>query len=132
MGDMIQDAIVNYLVPTLKEYASQEVVYVRGTQSVTVSATFGQKLLKTHDQFGGIRMEWTDLDFIIIASELHFEDGILITPTRGDLVYVTVVSEMQAYEVLPFGNEPCWRWSDPYNLQYRIHTKHVDTEQSFS
>ncbi len=129
MANILKNAIETLLLPQLMENAADLVTYVRGTQSVDVKAVYGQKLLKTHDQFGGVRLEWTDLDFIIVAADLHFEDGILLTPKRRDLVYTTVADTVQAYEVMPFGNDPPWRWSDPYNLMYRIHTKHVDTEQ---
>ncbi len=128
MADIIKNAIKNFLMPTLKAFASQEVIYTRGDQSVTVAATYGQKLLRAHDQFGAIRIEWTDLDFIIDASDLHFEDEVLITPQRGDQIFVAVDSgDIQVYEVLPFGNDPPWRWSGTNDLLYRIHTKNVRT-----
>lgn len=131
MANMLKDAIENVLLPTLMQNAADLVVYARGLDSVEVPAVYGQKLLKTHDEFGHIRMEWTDLDFIIPASQLHFSDGILITPTRGDFIYTTVAGQVQVYEVLPFGNDPPWRWSDPFTLMYRIHTKHIDTETAY-
>lgn len=131
MANILKNAIETLLLPQLMANAADLVTYARLTQTVDVLAVYGQKLLKTHDQFGGIKMEWTDLDFIIEASTLHFGDGILITPTRGDLITTVVASEHQTYEVLPFGNDPPWRWSDPYNLMYRIHTKHIDTDQFY-
>lgn len=130
-GNILKNAIETLLLPTLMQNAADLVTYARGYDSVDVLAVYGQKLLKTHDQFGGIRMEWTDLDFIIVAADLHFGDGVPLTPARGDLVYTTVAAGVQVYEVLPFGNDPPWRWSDPYNLMYRIHTKHIDTEQFY-
>ena len=96
-----------------------------GRSCVDVMATYGQKLMRTHDQLEGVRIEWTDLDFIIVAADLHFSDGLLITPKRGHQIYITVANTVQIYEVLPFGNDPPWRWSDAYNLMYRIHTKHM-------
>lgn len=129
MADIIKDAIQNFLMPALKAYASNPVVYVRGSQSVEVQATYGQKLLRTHEQFGAVKIEWTDLDFIIAADDLHFDDGVLIAPRRGDYVLLTVRNALQKYEVLPFGNDPPWRWSDPHSLMYRIHTKLIDVQQ---
>lgn len=124
MADLLADGLA-FLTQQLKAYASQTVTYARGYDSVDVQATFGNKLLKLDDGFGGIRMEWTDIDFLIPAADLDFGDGML-TPTRGDLVHVTIGSQVQTFEVLPIGNEPAWRWSDPHQSMYRIHTKWID------
>jgi len=129
MADIIKDATL-ILSEILKDFASQTVTYARGYDSVDVPATFGAKLLKTHDQFGGVRMEWTDLDFIIPSAELKFGTE-LITPERDDLIYVSQGGQVQVYEVRPFGAEPPWRWSDPYLVNYRIHTKLIDTEDVY-
>ncbi len=130
MPDLIKEAIKKYFMPTLEAFASSEVIYTRPStsQSVTVPATYGQKLLRTHDQFGALRIEWTDLDFIIDASLLHFDDLVLITPETGDQIFVAIDSgDIQVYEVLPFGNDAPWRWSGTNGLQYRIHTKNIRT-----
>ena len=34
------------------------------------------------------------------------------------------------YEVLPIGNQRAWRYSDPFRLKLRIHTKLITTEES--
>lgn len=135
MPNIIRDATISFLMPALKDFASDPVIYVRPRtgQSVQIQATYGQKLLRLHDQFGGVRIEWTDLDFIIAAADLHFDDGILIKPERHDEIYLTVASgEVQVYEVFPFGFEPPWRWSGVSDLLYRIHTKNTRTVQPYT
>ena len=125
--DMLADGLA-WLTDQLKANASQPVTYARGYDSVDVRATFGKKLLKLDDGFGGIRMQWTDMDFLIKAADLSFTPGSIITPTRGDLIHVTYASDVQTFEVFPFGNEAPWRWSDPHQSIYRIHTKWINAE----
>lgn len=126
MADMLRDGLA-FLTSQLAAHASQTVTYARGYDAVDVPATFGQKLLKLDDGFGGIRMEWTDMDFLIPAISLDFGDGPII-PARGDLIYIEQGADVQTFEVFPFGNEPPWRWSDPHQSLLRIHTKYINTD----
>lgn len=112
---------------TMKAVASQSVTYARGLDSVDVRATYGKKLLKLSDGQGGTRMEWTDMDFLIDAADLVL-GGESIEPARGDAIYLIAGDVVQQFEVAPYGDEPPWRWSDPYHLKYRIHAKHVADE----
>jgi hypothetical protein len=72
-------------------------------------------------------MEWTDMDFLIAAADLML-DGQPLIPTRGDTILVTAGESVETYEVLPYGNEPAWRWADPHQSILRIHGKHIDDE----
>lgn len=116
-----------FLSTQLTKHASQTVTYSRDADSVDVHATYGKKLLKLADGMGGFRMEWTDMDFLIPAADLVL-NGSLITPLRGDLIHISQGGQVQTFEVFPYGSEPPWRWSDPYQLTARIHAKHVGTE----
>lgn len=115
------------LTTSLKAVASQSVTYARGTDSVDLHATFGRKLLKLDDGEGGIRLQWTDMDFVIPAADLVLS-GAVIEPERGDAIYIVARDKVRQYEVMPYPPDPCWTWSDPYQLMYRIHTKHVADE----
>lgn len=126
MSDMLKVGLA-WLSDRLIENASEPVTYARGYDFVDIRAAFGRKLLKLDDNAGGIRMEWTDMDFLIRASDLLI-NGVPITPMRGDKIFAVIGEQAQAFEVLPYGNDPPWRWADPYQSMYRIHTKHVDTE----
>ena len=130
MQDMLADGLA-WLDGQLKANASQTVTSARGYSSVDLPATYGMKLLKLDDGFGGIRLEWTDMDFGISAADLVL-DGEQVEPARGDLIYIQAPTGVEIFEVFPFGNEPPWRWSDPHRNRYRIHTKHIDTEQFYS
>ena len=61
-ADLLQWGLAALTVE-MTAHASQPIVYARGAQSVDTRATFGSKLLKLDDGQGGLRMEWTDMDF---------------------------------------------------------------------
>lgn len=121
MGDLLQ-AGQEWLADQLKEHASRQVVYQRGAQEVTVQATIGRTLLKLDDGYGGVRMEWTDRDFLIQAADLVL-GSTAVTPERGDRVLETVGVNTSTFEVMAYGGEPPWRFSDPFGKLLRIHTK---------
>jgi hypothetical protein len=123
MADMLQ-AGQEWLANQLKTHASNTVVYVRGANQVSVSATIGRTLMKLDDGYGGIRMQWTDRDFLIAPLDLIIA-GSAITPERGDTILETVGTKVYTYEVNAPGGEPAWRWSDPHRSLYRIHTKEI-------
>lgn len=129
--DMIADGLA-WQTRKLKQYASKPVIYSRDLNSVQVQATFGMQLLKLDDGFGGIRLQWTDMDFLIPAADLFFFAGAPITPHRGDKIAIVLPDWVKTFEVIPFEKEPPWRWSDPHQTMYRIHTKHIDTQQFYS
>jgi hypothetical protein len=116
----------DWLADMLKEHASRPVVYRRGAAEVTVQATVGRTLLQLDDGYGGVRMEWTDRDFLIHAADLVL--GAAVLPERGDTIRETVGTTTLVYEVMAPGKEPPWRWSDVYHKVLRIHTKRVGVE----
>jgi hypothetical protein len=46
-------------------------------------------------------------------------------PVAGDRIRETVGERVFVYEVLAPGNEPHYRYSDPFRKLLRIHTKYV-------
>lgn len=117
----------DWLADQLKEHASRSVVYRRGTDEVAVQATIGRTLLKLDDGYGGVRMEWTDRDFMIHAADLVL-NGNAVLPERGDLIHETQGDKTFVYEVMAPGKEPAWRWSDVFRKVLRIHAKQVGVE----
>jgi hypothetical protein len=126
MPDLLQTGL-DWLADRLKEHASRPVIYRRGVQQVTVQATVGRTLLKLDDGYGGVRMEWTDRDFLIHAADLVL-GGNAVLPERGDLIRETQGAKTFIYEVMAPGKEPPWRWSDVFRKVLRIHTKQVGVE----
>jgi hypothetical protein len=113
-----------WLADQLKEHASRQVVYQRGATELVVQATIGRTLMKLDDGYGGIRMEWTDRDFLIQAADLLIGAAV-VTPERGDRVRETVGVLTSVFEVMAYGGEPPWRISDPFGKLLRIHTKYI-------
>lgn len=69
MPDLLRLGL-HWLASKLKAHASSTVVYVRGANQVSVSATIGRTLMKFDDGYGGIRMQWTDRDFLVAPLDL--------------------------------------------------------------
>lgn len=126
MPDLLQTGS-DWLADQLKEHVSRAVVYRRGATEVAVQATIGRTLLKLDDGYGGVRMEWTDRDFLIHAADLVL-GAATVLPERGDRIRETVGTKTFVYEVMAPGKEPPWRWSDVYRKVLRIHTKQVGVE----
>lgn len=126
MADVLREGSA-WLAGMLKAHASRPVLYQRGLLEVLVQATIGRTLLKLDDGYGGVRLEWTDRDFLIGAADLVL-GGAMVLPQRGDLVRETDGPVTWIYEVLAPGAEPVWRWSDPYRQVLRIHAKQVGKE----
>jgi len=117
MQDLLHKANA-WLADQLHEHLAVEVVYGRGIEDVSVRATIGRTLLKLDDGYGGVRMEWTDRDFLIRAADLVL-DGAAVVPQRGD----RITEGPLEFSVLAPAAEPVWRWSDPHRQVLRIHTK---------
>ncbi len=126
MPDLLEFGM-DWLADRLKAFAARSVVYRRGTEEVTVAAVIGRTLLKLDDGYGGVRMEWTDRDFLIRPEDLVL-GGNAVLPERGDTIRETVETTTFVFEVMAPGKEPAWRWSDPHRRMLRIHTKQVGVE----
>ena len=123
MPDMLHFGL-EWLAGKLKDHASRTVVYQRAADEFAVQATIGRTLMKFADGEGGVRMEWTDRDFLIRSEDLVL-NGNRITPERSDKVHDTSGGVTRVYEVMAPGGEPPWRWSDPFGHMLRIHSKFV-------
>jgi len=107
-------------------HMSTDVVYVRGVDEITISAMLGQTEFEEIDSDGMVHRV-TSRDFVVTAADLDLPDGDNV-PRRGDQIRETAGAEVRTFEVLPFGDNPLWRWSDAHRVAMRIHTKHVGTE----
>ena len=102
---------------------ARAVRYSRGSQSVELPATVGSSDFQVETSVGAIET-FESRDYIVRAADLVLADQ-LITPQRGDTISETQAGVTYTYEVLAPGAEQCWRWSDPYRVSMRIHTKQV-------
>jgi hypothetical protein len=49
-------------------------------------------------------------------------------PRRGDKIVEIDGDQTFVFEVMALGGEPPWRYSDPFRLKLRIHTRQIDTQ----
>jgi hypothetical protein len=122
------DKGAGWLADQLKTHASTEVVYQHGADQVTVSATIGKTEFEVDDG-SGIIQHVQSRDYLIQTVDLQF-GGIPTLPVAGDRIRETIGDKTYVYEAMAPGNEPHYRYSDPFRKLLRIHTKHVGTENA--
>lgn len=108
------------------EHMTRTVTYHRGNSSVELQATLGQTNFEQSDEYG-IVQKVESRDFLVRTEDLAL-DGEAVLPKAGDLIRDTVGANVFVCEVSAPGNEPPFRYSDPYRKALRIHTKHIATE----
>jgi hypothetical protein len=114
------------LTSKLIKHGSVDAIYARDDEDINVKAVIGSKLLRVSDGMGGFKILWTDLDFLIPVADLVFPYLGPVIPMREDMIYLIMPYETQPFQVYPFGDtEPEWRYCDPFQNMYRIHTKYV-------
>lgn len=122
MADLL-GAGLDWLEQQRERFLTRPVIYRRGAQEVTVPATVGRTVFRL-DTGPGVTERIETRDYLIAATHLV---GFGL-PLRGDRVIEEAGGQRHTYEVLAPGREPHWRWSDPNRRTYRIHTKHLTTE----
>jgi len=108
------------------QHMTRSVSYARGASTVEVQATIGRTEFEQADEFG-IVTKTESRDYLIRTADLVL-DGQPTLPKRGDQIRETDGSTTFVFEVLSPGDEPVFRYSDPYRKALRIHTKHIATE----
>lgn len=119
MADLLQKGL-EFLESQRQQHMAQEVTYKRGADSVAVLATFGKTEYQVEES-EGITVGAEVVDFLITAADLVIQDQ-SIQPKYGDQI---VVEGQGAHEVLDLPGVGCWRYSDPYQMTFRIHTKKI-------
>lgn len=119
MPDLLERG-AQWLEQQRTQHCSRVVTYLRGAESLLVSATVGRTQYETDDGHA-VRIDFTDRDFLILAADLVL-DSTPITPKPGDQIRENHGIQILGFEVID------WRYSDPYRLTFRIETKHISTE----
>lgn len=121
MPNLLQTA-ATFLTSQLTAHASQPVVFRRGTQEIEVLAVPGQITSQQTDEFNRITRKQMR-DWIVRLKDLTVE-GEVLEPVEGDQVLCAVGGRVHRYGVYsPGGNEPPYRYTDPYHTAMRIHTE---------
>jgi hypothetical protein len=108
------------------QHLTRTVKYERGAESVELAVTIGRTEFEQADEYGVVRRT-ESRDFLVRTQDLVI-GGAQVLPKAGDRIRETDGATAYVYEVMAPGSEPPYRYSDPYRLTLRIHTKHVGTE----
>lgn len=100
--------------------AGVEITYYAGEASITLWAAVGRTEF-TADAGAAGAVIAESRDYLILAADLS-AGGAAVEPEPGHRI---VEAGGQTYEVLPLEQLACWRWTDPYRLGRRIHTKEI-------
>jgi hypothetical protein len=115
MADLLERASA-WLEEQRTRHLTRTVTYRRGAASIPVAATVGKTVFELDDGAGAV-LRTESRDYLILAADLS-----LGLPQSGD----RIVDQGWVYEVASFGQEPAWRYSDPYRQTLRIHTKQIE------
>ena len=100
--------------------------YVRGEQSVSLSAVPGRREYRVLDA-DGVLTTFSSHDRVVAAEDLVIDDTRL-TPQRGDVIQQTVDGQVHTFHVqFPDPNQPPYRWSDDVGRVLVIHTVFAGT-----
>jgi hypothetical protein len=100
-------------------HMAEQLTYKRSNTTVTVMGTPGKTDYEVADE-SGLKVGSQVTDFLIIAADLIL-GGVVTTPQHGD----QIIFGSSVYEVLNLPGDGCWRYSDPYKIALRIHTKQI-------
>jgi len=128
MADMLGEA--SAWIETMRvAHISRAVTYQRGGDLIEVRATIGRKAYEVADEYGAV-IQVDATDFIVAAVDLVL-GGEVIEPQPGDRVRMMTATGVEVYEVLaPGPGMPHYEPADPYRGVWRIHTKHVASEEA--
>lgn len=125
MTDVIKQGQA-WLADQITTHASRSVVYRRGELGVELVATVAKSHYQQDDGSGVITRSQVR-DFLIDTQSLLLSI-IGSLPRRGDKIVEIDGDQTFVFEVMALGGEPPWRYSDPFRLKLRIHTKQIETQ----
>ncbi len=125
MADMIASGL-SWLAGQLKANCSQPVTVSNGTQSVVIQATLESQRLLVSDGQGNTSVQRPDADFVFTAADLDFGSG-PVEPADGWTVTVAFGAVNKQFKLMRVnqGQEPSWRYTDPFQTMIRAHTKYM-------
>jgi hypothetical protein len=108
---------IDLLVATIRQFGRQ-VTYWWATRPIQVKVSTSKTAFQIDDGYGGTRIVWTDMTFLVPAADLVI-DSQQVTPQRHDIIETDTGLR---YEVLAPAGQSEWQYVDPFNKLIRIHT----------
>ena len=124
MADLLQQGS-DWLQAMRHEHLTGPVTYRRGADETTLNATIGQAEYESSDEYG-IAVKTVAMDFLVRVEDLRLA-GLAVVPLPGDQIRLARDGKTLVFEVMSLPGQGHWRWSDPYRITMRIHTKEVGT-----
>lgn len=124
MGDLMQKG-QSWLASQILQHMSRPVTYCRDEIQVELQATIGTSFYEQQVDDGAVFK--SQVRDYLIGTDLLLQSAIASLPRRGDQIIETDQNRVFIYELMSLGNGPPWRYSDPFRLKLRIHTKLVET-----
>jgi hypothetical protein len=104
-----------------RQHASSPITYARGNQSATgIAGTRGRTEYQATEA-GGMFVDAIAYDFLVNVAELKV-GNVFLVPAKGDRI---TDESNNVFEVLDLPGQGAWRYTDPFQTTYRIHTKQV-------
>lgn len=100
--------------------AGGTIVYSRGANSVSLSATYGRSEF-TSERDGVVTVDINDRDFMFEVDDLIL-GGVDSLPVRGDRI---ADAEGRLFEVLALAGAQVYRACDAEGTRIRVHTKRI-------
>ncbi len=108
----------------LRQATGKMVTYRRGLVTCDLTAVVGRSEFESQGDYGVVT-KVESRDYLVAVADLRLDDQ-QIYPMSGDRIEERFGETLVAYEVMAFGNEPCYRYSDPGRTTLRIHTKQIE------
>jgi len=113
------DDLITKGLERIRSVAGKTVTYMRGANSVTLTAVVGQS---PHEQLDNTGMPVTaqSRDYLFEASDLVLA-SVEVLPQQGD----QITDNGSTYAVRSVGSEAAWHYSDRARTTIRVHTVEV-------
>lgn len=123
MSNLFQKA-KTWLPAAMENAAGVTVTVSYGGNSGETVAVIGRTVFAMNKP-GRARIEYGERDVLVTSANLVAAHASFTAPSVG--MRFQFDGETTVYECRqPDGEEPAWRWSDPQETTYRIHTVQVD------
>jgi hypothetical protein len=105
----------------LKDRVGKQIIYHAGNNSINITTVIGRTAFRIRD-WNVSRLLWSDRDYFVNVDDLVI-NGVKIQPARGHWFEEITPQSTETFEVSAPDGEQTWRYSDPEQTVYRIHTK---------
>ena len=95
-----------------------------GETDIAINATKGVSDFSYVDEYG-VDVLSQSKDYIVLASDVTFANPL---PKQNDIIVEVIEGYTIESEVLSFGNEPHYRFTDSFKKEIRIHTREFKRE----